>query len=60
VPSFLSGTFSVIIAITLSGIVAIISVAINPGATVFTVILYFPYSLAHVFVKPITPAFVAA
>ncbi len=42
-----------------SGIAAIISVAVKPGATALTRIPYLPSSLAQTFVIPITPAFVA-
>ena len=43
-----------------SGIAAVISVSINPGATALAVILRAAYSLATLFVRPISPALLAA
>ena len=42
-----------------SGIAAVMSVAMKPGATAFTVIPRLPSSRAHTRVMPMTPAFVA-
>src|SRR5207248_11755622 len=59
-PSFASGVRANIEPSAFSGMAFTISVAMNPGATALTRMPKRPSSRAHVCVKLITPAFVAA
>ena len=54
-----NGMLSLTFSLAESGIAAVISVSIIPGATAFTVICLEASSLARDFVIPITPALLA-